>query len=252
LKTTPGRWRFYLHYGQWLAFVGAALLAALFWAWQLLAQVNFLYPLWYEILEIDQTIATYGPRNRYRKQFETTTKAERVRLFAAIAHAIRHQGEGLEELLYHDPTGRPVDYLLRPAEITHLRDVARLVDVIAQVGWGATLVALVLLVGLYRQRLSMPAVGGLLLGVAGMVGTLGGVVLLLGPVRVFYTLHTWIFPPGHPWFFYYEDSLMTLLMQAPNIFGWIALALVGSGLVFFTGLLLAVSILYRRAVSASG
>jgi hypothetical protein len=47
-------------------------------------------------------------------------------------------------------------------------------------------------------------------------------VLLIGPKTVFYTLHTWVFPAGHAWFFYYQDSLMTTLMQAPNLFAGIA------------------------------
>ncbi|MCB1808001.1 MAG: DUF1461 domain-containing protein, partial [Candidatus Competibacteraceae bacterium] len=53
---------------------------------------------------------------------------------------------------------------------------------------------------------------------------LGIGVVLMGPVRVFYQLHIWIFPPGHPWFFYYQDSLMTTLLKAPDIFAPITLS----------------------------
>ncbi|MFN2223885.1 MAG: DUF1461 domain-containing protein, partial [Candidatus Promineifilaceae bacterium] len=32
----------------------------------------------------------------------------------------------------------------------------------------------------------------------------------------------WICPPGHQWFFYYQDSLMTTMMKAPVLFAGIA------------------------------
>jgi hypothetical protein len=45
-----------------------------------------------------------------------------------------------------------------------------------------------------------------------------------------------VFPPGHAWFFYYEDSLMTTLMQAPHLFGFIAVAIGVLALALFGGL----------------
>jgi len=42
--------------------------------------------------------------------------------------------------------------------------------------------------------------------------------LVIGVENLFYGLHTIVFPDDHQWFFYYEDSLMSTLMQAPNIF----------------------------------
>jgi hypothetical protein len=47
-------------------------------------------------------------------------------------------------------------------------------------------------------------------------------VWVVGPVQVFYVLHELVFPAGHEWFFYYQDSLMSMMMQAPNLFGPIA------------------------------
>ena len=38
----------------------------------------------------------------------------------------------------------------------------------------------------------------------------------------FYALHEWIFPDNHQWFFYYQESLMTVLMKAPDLFGAIS------------------------------
>ena len=38
-------------------------------AWQLSATTNFFYSMWYEALGIDETIATYGPKNKYKSGF---------------------------------------------------------------------------------------------------------------------------------------------------------------------------------------
>ena len=58
------------------------------------------------------------------------------------------------------------------------------------------------------------------LGLLAVVSMLA--VIAIGTKKVFYTAHTLIFPAGHQWFFYYEESLMTMLMQAPDLFAAIA------------------------------
>ncbi|MEE4377651.1 MAG: DUF1461 domain-containing protein [Candidatus Competibacteraceae bacterium] len=209
---------------QWALFVLLALLTALFLAWQLLAKLDFLYPLWYEYLDIEHTIAVYGPQNRNRDHFETTTQAERIRLFAALVSAIHHQADGLETLVYHTPDGRPIAPLLTVPEIVHLQDVTRLVEVGITAGWVAMLSGLALIVLLRKQNLIMPAITTLLLSITAAMAAVALLIVLIGPVKVFYGLHTWIFPPDHPWFFYYQDSLMTTLMKAPDIFACITLA----------------------------
>lgn len=233
----------------WTLFTLLAFLATLMLAWQLLAGVNFLYPVWYEVIGIDQTIATYGPRNPYRHQFENTSKAERARLFAAIVTAIHDQGKGLDTLSYHDPAGRVIDKLLTPPEITHLQDVARLVGMLRKIGWSAVLALPILLLPAVRWRLPMPSVGRLMAIAAGVLLAIAGLIVLIGPVKVFYRLHTWIFPAGHAWFFYYEESLMTMLMQAPILFGYIAPTLAVLSLLLFPALLWLLRRWYRYLVS---
>ena len=237
MKPSGSVWRPFSAPLLWTLFTLLAFLATLMLAWQLLAGVNFLYPLWYEVIDIDHTIATYGPRNRYRHQFENTTKAERTRLFAAIVTAIHDQGKGLDTLSYHDPAGRVIGEMLTPPEITHLQDVARLVETLRKIGWGAGLALPVLLLLAARWRLPMPSIGRLMATAAGALFVMAGLIVLIGPVKVFYRLHTWIFPAGHAWFFYYEESLMTLLMQAPVLFGYIALTLAALSLLLFPALL---------------
>jgi hypothetical protein len=250
LTRPPGqpssRWRRWAYWGQWTLFALLIFLAALCLAWQSLAQVDFLYPVWYDTIGIEQTIATYGPRNRFRHQFEHTSRVERIRLFAAIVDAIHQRGAGLADLTYHEPDGRPITRLLTPPEIVHLQDVARLIARLSAVGMLAMLGWPLLLAVLWWQRVAMPPLSHLLLTVVGLLATVGVTILVLGPVRVFYALHTWIFPPGHQWFFYYEDSLMTLLMKAPEIFGYITLTLATLTLLLFLMLLLVTAVFYRR------
>ena len=206
----------------WAILLLAALPAALLASWQLLASANFLYPLWYEVIGIDRTIAEYGPKNRYRDRFEDTTREERRRLFAAIVAAIQDGGKGLETLTYHDDGGRPIAPLLRPPEITHLRDVSRLVDGLYRLGESAVLVWLLALVWLWRLRLPPPPLGRYRACLALAVAVLALGVIAVGAKKVFYIAHTLIFPSGHQWFFYYEESLMTMLMKAPDLFAAIA------------------------------
>lgn len=207
---------------RWAGLVAAVLVASLFVTWRALAAVDFAYPWLHGVLDIEATVAEYAPRNEQRRGFERTDAAEHARLFAAITAAVRDQGEGLESIVYRTPRGEAIDRLLTAAEIEHLLDVARLVTGFERLGWLSLVLcsALSLAAGLRRERPPSPLALLTGLGIAITVGTV--TVLLLGPVEVFYWLHTRIFPPDHQWFFWYEESLMSTLMQAPNLFGAIA------------------------------
>ena len=206
----------------WAILMLVALPASLLASWQLLSSADFLYPVWYDVIGIDRTIAEYGPKNHYREHFELTTKEERSRLFDAIVAGIHHGGQGLETLTYHDARGRAVAPLLRSPEITHLRDVARLVTWFYRLGLGAALVWIVALTWLWRIRLPPPPLGRYFAGLGLLALVLTFAVIAIGAKKVFYTAHTLIFPAGHQWFFYYEESLMTMLMKAPDLFAAIA------------------------------
>lgn len=201
-----------------------AWLAALFIAWGGLAEVDYAYGLWYEVLDIGAAIDRYGPENRYRRGFEHTTREERLRLFAAIVEAVHHTPTTLPEIRYHDATGKHLGTLLRAPEIGHLEDVARLLALLRVLGWMALVgYGVVVLVGLRTAGLSSPWQSARQLLLVLVVALTA--VLLIGPKRVFYIMHEWVFPPDHPWFFYYQESLMTTLMKAPDLFGAIAVAL---------------------------
>lgn len=74
-----------------------------------------------------------------------------------------------------------------------------------------------------------------MLTLVGLVAAIGAVLLIVGPEKVFNQLHIWVFPDDHQWFFYYQDSLMSTMMFAPHLFGWIGLAWTILIVFIFTG-----------------
>lgn len=215
---------FFNRFALWpLLFISHLLVVSLL-AWHLLAQVDFGYSLGYRLLDIEQHIETFGPQNRYRESFETTDPAEHRRLFGEITRSIQSGGEGLAEIRYPLPQGGSAT-LMRAPEVTHLDDVARLIHHFYAAGLAAAALLAALLFYIYRKRPTPPKPRKIL-AVFGASLAAGAVLLfLIGPVKVFYWLHDYAFPADHPWFFYYQDSLMTTLMKAPDLFGFIGLLL---------------------------
>ncbi len=231
-----------------LLFIPAALLASLYVAWQLSAALNFFYPVWYQALDIDDHIAHFGPQNRYRKGFELTTDEERFRLFADIVDSVQGGGAGLETLEYHDASGRRLGGLFRPPEIVHLQDVAKLTATLKPWGWAAVVWILIHGYLIRRRGWRVPGPSRMLaLTLAGFVaGT--AVILLAGAKRVFYALHELVFPDDHQWFFYYQDSLMSTMMKAPDLFAAIA----GQLAVFTIVVFWCISVMAARLATAGG
>ncbi len=203
--------------------------AALWLAWLLLAATNFFYSPIYRLLDIEHTVQTYVPHNRHgRQDYPTMDTQLHAEHFAAMVRAIHAQGAGLAEIHYRSAQGdKP---LLTRDEILHLQDVAHLVRSGLWFGAGMALAWLLLNVWLLRQRVQPPSFKALAMGSVLVVGVIGVWLALFGFEKVFYQLHIWIFPADHPWFFYYQDSLMSTLMQAPNLFAvigllWFAMAL---------------------------
>lgn len=205
-------------------------------AWQILSSVQFAYGLIYDWAEIDATITQYGPQNRYKRGLETTARAERERIFTAIVTAINRDGEGLEQIRYYSQDGRDLGPFLRAPEVLHLRDVANLLSTLrvwSYVAMGALVVGVLFARWHAWQR---PSARRALLGIFLVFVALIVAVMLYGPTDLFYQWHTLVFPEDHQWFFYYQESLMTTLMRAPVIFGYIAVLLVGCAFVVFTAL----------------
>jgi len=205
-------------------------------AWILLLPSDFAYPIWYDHAGIGSAIDLYGPQNRFKAGFGDTSRAQRISIFAQIDRAVNRGGKGLENIQYQSASSDGPQQFLRPNEIEHLRDVSRLIDFckmlsLINVGVCSVLMFLALKVRLFLVRWSTQLQGILALS----AGT-GLILLAFGAENVFNHLHMWIFPAGHQWFFYYQDSLMSTLMFAPHLFGWIALALVALALPAYVGL----------------
>ncbi len=233
--------------GHLLLLMPAAALAALWLAWRGLAMVDFAYPVFYRVMDIHGHIQQFGPENRFRTGFETTTPEERARLFGAIVDAIHDDGRGLAELRYHGPDGKEIAPLLHEAEIIHLQDVARLVNTLAPAGWLALAWTLVHLGLIYARAWPVPPLGRMVASSLLVVG-LGTAALLIAGFRdVFYALHEWIFPEEHQWFFYYQDSLMSTMMKAPWLFAGIGALLLVVALGIYLGILAGARRLYVAA-----
>src|SRR5690625_726960 len=81
-------------------FVVSLAWAAVCLAWSSLRTVDFGYPLFYDVLDIDAHIDRYGPANRYKHGFAASSKTQRLALFGAVVTAVHAGGEGLQELSY--------------------------------------------------------------------------------------------------------------------------------------------------------
>lgn len=230
----------------WAGITLSLLLLSLLATWYAWAAVDFAYPFWYQTLSIDAHIERYGPQNHIRPGFQNTTDAERMRLFGEIVDAIQHQPQDLATLKYHRPDGSVIGRLLRPAEIQHLRDVAALIRGLERFAWlGVTLGCLLAAVAALR-RWPLPPLRHFVIGALLPALCLGACVALIGPVEVFDALHRWTFPPDHQWFFYYEQSLMTILMKAPDLFAGIAGQWAASAALVFAGLIVVQRRLHAR------
>ncbi len=205
----------------WSLFLLLSFIVTLPASWWVLAKVDFFYPILHDAIQIDEHIKHYAPRNQmYRPDFELTDKQTRVELFHGIVQAIQNKGEGLEQLAYQDIEKQNVQ-LLTNAETIHLQDVANLLDFLKSVVIVAALLWIALILFIFFRRIKIPNAKQLLLNSLLILLICSG-ILLLGPEKVFNQLHIWIFPDDHQWFFYYEESLMSTMMKAPDLFGYIA------------------------------
>ena len=212
------------------------LILGFYLSWITLSQSNFLYGVWYDHAGIKENIEEFASKNKFRQGFETTDDATRKALFAGIVTAIHHQGAGLSELKYLNAHSQQTLPLLHRAEIVHLTDVANLIEWLKKLGWGLLLLWASLTTYLLMKKSTMPSKKSAFLNIGvGLIITSAG-LLTLGGKAVFYQLHIWIFPANHQWFFYYQDSLMSTMMKAPDLFAYIAASLTLLGLLFFIGL----------------
>lgn len=200
----------------------SALIVAMAISWLVLAAVNFSYGFWHDHGGIETAIEKYGNANEFKTGFADTTRAQRLELFRAINKSIHNHGEGLAEISFQVPS-EPEQTLLREPEVVHLQDVANLIDAGLKLAVFAWLIWMACWSYFALSRYSPPKLRMQLLSIAAFFVFASFIVVLIGPVKVFYWLHTVLFPDEHQWFFYYQESLMSTMMHAPYLFGWIAI-----------------------------
>lgn len=223
-----------LHIMRGFLWVWLTLILALYLSWMVLTKADFLYGIWHDHAGIGEHIERYAPQNRFRHGFEHTDADARKTLFAGIVDAIHQQGSGLTELNYTLPD-RPQNHipLLHRAEIVHLTDVALLIEFMKKIGWALLLIWAALTTYLLMTRQAFPSAKNAMVNLVAGLGLLLATLFIYGPKDAFYQLHIWVFPADHPWFFYYQDSLMSTMMKAPDLFAYIAASLLALGLLFF-------------------
>lgn len=191
-------------------------------AWNINAAANFLYSTWYEVLNLDETISKYAPDNKFKKGFEHTNKQQHIELFSGIVAGIQRDGEGLRVLSYIEKENHAKRTLLTDAEVIHLEDVANLVSKFKYLVIFGSLTAFVIFIFMRSKNTPIAKFKHYLLGGVGTMLVFSILVMLIGPTKIFYVGHEFIFPNNHQWFFYYEESLMSTMMKAPLLFGPIA------------------------------
>jgi hypothetical protein len=228
-----------------------ALILSLYGAWIVNAQFGYGYSWLYEFYETEEHIAYYAPQNNFRTGFEETSVAQHKEVFQKIVDSVHDDGKGLGDITY-DYAGKKIP-LLHRAEIIHLQDVATLINQLHIM----CLIVAVIFMGLYfKHWKSLRYIGNLINGrsqlaiLSVLIILITSVFFIFGAKSIFYQMHILIFPDDHQWFFYYQDSLMSTLMKAPDLFAGIAVLILSIAVVVFSlGLLLNQQVLKKRVKS---
>lgn len=201
----------------------SSVLVSLSLVWLLLFQTNFFYGFWHDHGGIKENIEIYATKNRFIENFELTSKQERINVFQQINHAVHIQVNELGNIVF-STSKAPKTKLLHNDEIKHLEDVAMLIKKLYQGLLIMFFIWLVCIVYAFKNQITLPNLKVQLIALLSILALTVAIIVILGPTDVFYALHEVVFTQGVPWFFYYEDSLMSTLMAAPTLFGWIALS----------------------------
>lgn len=192
---------------------------ALFSAWYISYHCGFFFPVIYGAENIAGHIEKFAPQNRHgRSDFALTDRDDHFRIFDEMLTAVENGGKGLGDIRYSARgTGRK---FLTMDEQIHLQDVANLLTVLRKPVYlmaGLLILSASFMVSRRIRPMRLVAVffSGAVLGIVSACA-----VAVVGFVDIFYFLHELVFPAGHKWFFYYQDSLMSTMLKAPDSFAW--------------------------------
>ncbi|MGK0247735.1 MAG: hypothetical protein ACI910_000462 [Oleispira sp.] len=228
-----------------------ALVLSFYGGWMVNAKLGYGYAWLYGFYETEQHIARYAPQNKFRQGFETTSVDEHKNIFQQIVDSVHDNGTGLADISY-EHSGQILS-LLHEAERIHLQDVANLINTIHKLAFCCLLVFIACFLGEYRhqckskgQTEEQASALGLLNIFALLLILMTAAFFIWGAKGIFYQMHILVFPDNHQWFFYYQDSLMSTLMKAPDLFAGIAIQIVLVGLIFYGVMLLAMKKLLQQ------
>lgn len=241
----------------WFIVSVCVFIATVWAAWHLMKSQDFHYDSLYDWMAIEQHIDVFGPQNKHFLGFDELGKAEHVQLFSDIVSAIHHHGVGLMELSFKS-SYHSQPFLTKP-EVVHLQDVANLIDTLNNASLVCVVVLLVFfLLPVVRARILQQPSQLPIFNKKIVLTLYSGVIVFslvcvfsIGPTQVFYWFHEVVFPDNHQWFFYYQDSLMTTLMKAPDLFAAMTIGLCVYSIfiagVVFGGFYFAKNVFKRRA-----
>jgi uncharacterized membrane protein len=226
----------------WLCCCFFLLVFALGLSWQINKSAHFFYDFWYSQLNIQQTIKTYTPQNTEGKRdYANTDYKQHIKNFNQIVVEINNNGKGLEKLSYLNANNQR-RVLLTSAEVVHLQDVSILVNKLRWISVINGLLLLIVIGIVYKFKQPKPHKKEQYMAVVIPSITLLLMFSIVGFTDIFYYLHTVVFPDNHQWFFYYQESLMSSLMKAPDLFAGIGLSLIVVAFVIYV-------IIYRLLIT---
>ncbi|WP_022850548.1 DUF1461 domain-containing protein [Limisalsivibrio acetivorans] len=220
--------------------------SSMFFSWAVLSNLNFGYSFLYEQINIEETIKKFSVRNedKAKRGFYNTDKDQHVEIFREINEAVNNAGMGLDKITFYDQGRKETVSFLTTDETLHLFDVAGLVFVFEFSSYMFMVIGLFAIIFMANQRVRMYSLKLVFPVSIVLIGVLTGIVMLIGPRDIFYTLHKIVFTE-HQWFFYYEESLMAILMKAPVIFGYISVFLVILTILFYIGIAAFIRALFK-------
>ena len=184
--------------------------------------------------KIETHINEFAPQNRQnRNNFEQTSKDERVRIVGEILRIVNAKGVGLKAIQYFNTDGAPINLFLTLEEVDHLEDIGVLVQLMNNLAFIFILLLLLIISLAWRYKRAAPSLLMLICSMASFVVTITGCIIFLGPLEVFNKLHELVFADKSQWHFYYQDSLMTTLLKAPDTFASMAVLMTAIALMFW-------------------
>jgi len=209
------------------------LVSSIYISWQILTQSDFFYEYIYDLNNLEGHISEFAPQNVNKSGFEMTTIDERVRIFNEISKSINSSGDGLKDIKYKYPGSADANSFLTTSEINHLQDVADLVSKLKPFGvitagflFAFYTFCWIYKVSKYQYFWRPPGVLSSVFQVMFLITACIAVTFIIGPQETFYLLHEWAFSGKSQWFFYYQESLMVMLLPEV-VFSNIAIMICG-------------------------